>query len=311
MKLPVFRTIAATYSLIWRQKRDFALLSLPIIIVFSIIGAVTNATTWARLGNPASLQEYIDATQKMQQLSTPGWYFLAGLFCGLFGIAVMILFVVACHRIYLAPGESVLVRDAFRWRKLHWRYLLNGIKLMLVSIPVLFLMSAIVLGAAGIVIAILARAGTGIVDGNAPQLSQGIGGGVVFALFGLQLATGTIAGWILVRFSLVFPAIAAGYPMSFRESWRFSAKNGWRLLWIIVLTPMPVMLLALPVTIAVFAPLFGFGLAASLPVQLAENLVMQVPALLSYAIVVGALSLSYRRILKSRGQMDGVEETFR
>ena len=313
MKLPVFATIAETYSFLWRARRDLVLLAVPLVVLFSVFGALVNAEMWSGIGSPTNLQEYFDAARIQGKMEMPGWFVVVSLVFAAVSIVAIIMYATACHRLILLPDISVVIRDAYRWRWRHTQYLIGGLKIVLISIAALVagvLLATVSVGVAGVIVAIVA--GKGGTDGpRSPEVAQLLGAGTTLTSVAIFVGTFVALWWIVSRLMFVLPAVAAGQPARLRDAWRMSRRNGWRVFWVMTLVQIPFALLSTPVSVGIFFGLLALGLGASLPAQLVANLALQMLTLGYYAILLTALSISYQRINAASGYMQGIEETFR
>lgn len=139
----------------------------------------------------------------------------------LLGFAPYTLFGVAWHRLTLLGPGAAAPPIVPSWTRRHWRFLQYTFAVMLlgyvVSIPF------------GVVVGTIASAGQGttLSSGQAALLA----GAIVAAVVGLFYVT--------VRLSFVFPAVAVDEGYRLAHAWTHTRRQGFRLLWTMVLISLP------------------------------------------------------------------------
>jgi hypothetical protein len=128
-------------------------------------------------------------------------------------------------------------------------------------------------------------------DGTAAQALVGLA--AVVAGMAIALAT--------TRCALVFPAAACGRPLGLASAWRLMRGNTWRLIWVGLLTTLPLKILTLGMTafvIAVAAP-DGSDLLAAPPMGFAilTGVIEAVADMLLAALGASVLSSFYRELV--------------
>ena len=105
-------------------------------------------------------------------------------------------------------------------------------------------------------------------------------------------AAGLVAAYVVLRLSLVLPAIAIGRAYGLRDAWRDSAACGLQLLAIMMLTNLPAVLLLLLLN--------GTGLTAALPF----TMLLATAALgyIVFAVTMTVLALAFRACAGPPGQ---------
>lgn len=98
---------------------------------------------------------------------------------------------------------------------------------------------------------------------------------IAIGLFGLFV-------YLLSRFSLVFPSVATGNSASLKEAWKISGRHQWYMLWAIGGTAMILNVITKPLNNLVEVPM----------------LIEQLLALVETVILIGALSIAYREIMR-------------
>ena len=198
---------------------------------------------------------------------------LGDLIYSVISLAVWVMFAVAWHRRYLVPGEATTIRAALRWRRRQTRFLLLAIGVGVLAILVLLV--------------------TSVVAGLFGTLFNGVWQMLLLAI---------VIAWVPVlliyaRLSLLFPSTAVDHLMSFRECWRFTRGNGWRLALIIFLIGAPVFVIAVLIQLAV-AHILGFlEITESVATSFVAAFVVEAVWFVGIAAGVSALSISYRTLM--------------
>lgn len=290
IRLPVFSTVGEAYVFVWRQRTAFWVLAVPAIVIMAISYALHS---WATGGiGPGSYGEYGDYGDFAVDWAERGglaWFVVINLAMLTVSMAVLVLYSVAWHRHYLALGEALSARTAWRWRPRQTRFLINyvkiGLLLFLLSIPLVLVMA---------VVSVMTMA-------ISPATEQGSG---PMAMIGFGLAMNVllmaVVLWVFARLSMLFPATAVDNHMSVRAGWRFSRHNGWRLFWIIALAAVPVWIVSTLIGLVFTVLGIQIDLYGSLTAMLLSGLVFQFLGFIGIATGVSALSISYKRLIDAR-----------
>ena len=114
-------------------------------------------------------------------------------------IAVFVMYSVAWHRVFLAPENVTMIRDAYGWHRRQTRFLFAyakvlGLLFLILFVPIVF---AVILG------------------------------GMASIVFNL-LTVPTVIGmfWLYARLSILFPAIAVDNNLTIKGAYSFTEKNG-------------------------------------------------------------------------------------
>ncbi len=258
-KIFVHQTVVGAYGFVWRERKDFLLLSFPFIAALSILSSLLVSSAMPLQGEGIS----------QAPISVSG----VGIVFGLVSMICVVLFSVAWHRRYLLPQESLTVISTLKWSRRQTRFLLVGI-----------LLGIIVTGIVSLGVLAQMVVGGGV----------GAGSGTPAAIF--VIAT-LIAGFIVyARLSLILPAITVDNTLTFQNCWNLTKGNGWRLLIIIVLGSLPVWLTGMLLSLLANSIFSGWGIGESLTAGLILNLIDQTIAFIAVAVGVSVLSISYQRL---------------
>jgi|GEM_PF-2413792 len=221
-KLPVWRTVKAAYLVIFfNPKLALKLAVVPLVLMLAS-GAIT-----------ASLF----AGQSVTELTETGRFHVIGLGSSLIIYLSMIPTITAWHRLVLLGHGNPDARISYSIQSTEWAYLWK---------MVLFVLLIIVLSIPMIL-------GTSVVGGIVAVASRGSGQSLdaqVIIIIVAAVAANVFVYGLALRFNLVFPSAAIGAPMGFRDSWRRTRGNTWRLIFIALITVIPFYLVP-----------FGIGLA--------------------------------------------------
>jgi len=131
------------------------------------------------------------------------------------------LFAVAWHRVTLLGPAAAAPRLMPSWSVRHWRFLGYSLAVMLISFLVWIPFGA----AFGV---ILSR-------GQGMEMSPGQAG--LLMILGLAVALGF--GYLSMRLSFVFPAVAVDENYRLTHTWAHTRGQGFRLLWTVILAAIP------------------------------------------------------------------------
>lgn len=196
-----------------------------------------------------------------QMPAVVGWAMFA-----LHGLLFTVL-AVACHRLVLLGPTASTLSPALRWGARETRFLLRLLVLGVLYSVIQLAVTLVVLNFLTLSFRVMSRQ-----PGSAGMDVGWLRPGEYLALL--------ISTSFLARLSLALPATALDVPTSFREAWRLSAGNGWRLL----------------VIVGVFPWLLSCGLDLLYRdgATLAESAVLILFSVLVSTLGIIALSLSYQ-----------------
>lgn len=266
-KLPVFRVIGEAYAFVWRQRSQFWFLAVPAIIIVAIFTAIL-VSAISLFGDPAD-PEFASLFRAETTFSELMWLIAAWLAYFLVYASVFIMYSVAWHRVYLTPGSTTLVRDAYGWHQRQTKFFLAYVKVLGLLFLLLFI----------------------------PIVVAAFFGGAANTFLNF-LAVPTVVGifWLYARLSILFPAIAVDNNLTIKDVYKFTEKNGWRLFWIVALVTVPVSIISQPIYFGLtllFGQLAGLG---PLTANLLLSLVNTFFGFIAIAVFVSALSISYHRL---------------
>ena len=268
--LPPWKIFTKAISLIW-EKRLFALyISLPIIMIYMLLGAGVD------LGIIEQPPPEVTEKRRLERITQGNLPFsISNLLWGLpafllFGFLFSVL-AVYWHRSILL-GEHSPGKFPLRFDRVVWRYILFGIGMVLWTI-LLSVVATLIVGFLGFMM---------------------LGAGVQIAVLFFGIPLFFYIGILMFRLSLVLPAAAIGYQnFGFGAAWRISRGHSWQFLAIILLMfGLSIVLgfLMLAVLLTVGSP--AYVMFASLP----KSLTLTLEAVFYAAqtlISIGVLSLSF------------------
>lgn len=191
---------------------------------------------------------------------------------------------VAWHRLMILDEPPSLSASNVATKNL-WRYVGAAITIFLVN----FLPAAVVMFPA-LYFLLPSEAGT-----TAPPPG-------FFAAIPLMLVLGAVGAAVALRLSLLLPARAIGdLSLTFKQTWRRTRGNTWRLFWGIVITTMPPLLLAqigFLTTIGIPSPA-KFGSENFVAQMTSASTIFSVYYLLIVPIGIGFLSHAYRHFFQA------------
>lgn len=205
--LPVADILRSTLHRLVRERYSL----IPALILPFLLIQVCMASYWLipRAIDPANV------------LTASYWLPFVFIAVGIVGMIFWGLLAVACHRVMLDDEDKPGVIDGI------W----------LGSRQIRYLMKALVLGLpAALIWGLLIFLGMQYVLPLIALPDQELLSDFVFTV-GLQLAFFPVH-YLIARFSLALPAAALGDPMSFRQAWQESSRNGWRLVILLMLAPL-------------------------------------------------------------------------
>ena len=221
-KLPVMATVGRAYAFLRDELGTIIRVSWLLFLVTAIVQYVATLRAVEAFRSSADLDS---AMRAMQESSGTG---VSDILVFLIGIVATAIVAVALHRVILfgerRPGSYAHV--AF-----------GKVELLFVALSILGFVAAIVLMAVGALALI--------------PLASSIGsGGVALIICGFI----AVVFFVLVRISPVAPLAVVTRRIRFRESWRLTKGNFWRLfaVWILVILPITILLI---IIMAVVVPM--------------------------------------------------------
>lgn len=285
-KVPVWSTVGGAFAFVWHERKRFAALAFAPVLIASLVYVL-----FAWMLPMDAMAEISEGTRSMVPM------FLATWGAGLISFLLWVTFSVAWHRRYLMPGEAVTVGQALMWRKRQTRFFLRFLGLSLLGV-IIFLVI--------------------IIAAVAPVFFLGLAesGSAAMALFALAITpVSVVVLLVLSRWSIWLPAAAAEDSMSFRESWRATRGNAWRLVFITILIWIPFAVVGIVLQFLLEPAFFGFGMHVwsgggnagdmakqmefswanrGLTMGFIANLIYMAYYYVSIAVGVTALSIAYR-----------------
>ncbi len=194
----------------------------------------------------------------------------AGLLLTIIQMAAFSIFAVRCHRLVLLEENPPFLWAVPIWSKREMRFFL-----WILAIVLIFLVS--VIGSLTLL--------TGISNAFMDTKSLKPFSAGIFIILGMLI-------YLFARISVIFPAIAIDQNMNLQSAWRQTRANGWRLVFIVGITPWAISEI--------------LDLASRDGGTLLKNFVLTFIACASTVFAVTALSLSYGELLKKedRQKMD-------
>jgi hypothetical protein len=134
------------------------------------------------------------------------------------------------------------------------------------------------------------------------------------SLQGLIVFGALIACWVLLlataRCALLFPAAACGKPLGLRAAWRLMRGNSWRLVWISILTALPLKVVTFGLTaivVMVAVPGGSVSVAPPMGFVILTGVIEAVSDMLLAALGASVLSGFYRELVAWRASPAGAQ----
>ena len=256
-QIPVFQTVFGVYLYLWQERQNLWQLTLPPIVILSILGALVQWGT-------ASSIVTSDSTAYMG-IHRPSWAVVLSQVGVFISIWIWVSYSVAWHRGYLLEGQDNNLLNTYRWSKRQLRFIWTAIKIFFLMIPALFIIPVFV----------------------APATL-----GIVFVILVI-----TTYGYVYARLLIWFPAVAVDQDLDIRSLWKLSEKNGWRLLCIIVCVSVPLICLSFLAYLITGPQGFFAQSHSSLTISLLSNLLFKLLSFMELAASISALSIAYKFFL--------------
>jgi hypothetical protein len=266
MKLPVWRTAKAAYLVIVHNP-GLAVKLCAVPFALTIIQGLVTAWLWGG-------QDLAAFTQ-----NGPAQAAVFGMSAVVY--LSMVPTITAWHRLALIGHGVPDARIHYSIRSSEWLYLWKGflfvLLMTLISIPAL-----VAGGSLGGIIGAAFQGG--------PRHS---GAGILIAILAVLAVQAFLCACVL-RFNLVFPAAAIGDTMGFRESWRRTRGNTWRLFGVAVLTVAPFLLIPTVLVLMVF----GFKRLPTVTEQALVGLLHAPFWIIGLCVGISFWSWSYRYLVQ-------------
>ena len=125
-QIPVFQTVFGVYHYLWQDRQHLWQLTLPPIVILSILGALVQWGT-------ASSIVTSDSTAYMG-IHRPSWAAVLSQVVVFISIWLWVSYSVAWHRRYLLEGQDHNLLNTYRWSKRQFRFIWTAIKIFLPAI---------------------------------------------------------------------------------------------------------------------------------------------------------------------------------
>jgi hypothetical protein len=227
-KLPFWQTVSLSYSFYFQHLGDALRISWLWLLIFVPLAGATN---WLQM----SWFSEVIATMKPGEPPPPPAMPIAMTILGTASNLVMFLagcsIAVAWHRLVLLDEHPGLSGGNIFSRNV-WRYVGMGLAILLMGgLPAVAVVASVSLWT-------LPYA----VDGGAPAMSAARPNPAVFILIPIVYLAACI---IVMRLCLLLPARAVGDTrLTFKEMWRLTRGNAWRIFWGIAACSLPPLLVA-------------------------------------------------------------------
>ena len=240
-RLPVWRIFKASYLALFRNLGlAFRLAIVPYILGFLPIVVLAIFTGGMMLDDPAILDSAGVGGIALFYAAT------------LVSSVAIIPMITAWHRLVILGHDHSNARLRYSIARSEWRYLL---KLVMYFTIVLLLSIALIFGvfAAGAALSVLLAtnsfgstiASTGLIVGSV-------------LLYGYYIG-------LILRLCMVFPAAAVGTKLSFRDSWRLSKGNTWRLFFTFMIVLLPTAVISILISLVVLGVVYFDPMASVMP----------------------------------------------
>ncbi len=269
IKLPVWRTVKAAYLVIFQNYRLAIKLGI-IPLVFAISPSILNSYFWEVMTMNAEL------------------LILLKFFTWIMSIPM----ITAWHRMVILGHADPDSRIRYSIQKNEWSYLWKAVLFGLIILLTCLLgyLVPTMLGVYTILMGLRGHQETSILITII----------IIIKMISVAGLTATIFAFIF-RLSLVFPTVAVGKPIGFRESWRNTRNNTWRLFAVVCLGFLPLLVISVVVNGLFFMPWSIAVISIILPTSFGSSLmaVINIPFwLLGLCVGVSVWSWAYRYLVQ-------------
>jgi hypothetical protein len=278
-KLPLWDAICRSYSTYFYNFPDVLRISWLWLVVTVPLSGFSNWLRWSWMaGVMANLKAGLPPQPTAHVMSSPIEIVVLGNFASLIVIFAGVSIAVAWHRRIILDEHPGFSGSNIATKNL-WRYVGVGVTICLICIVPALVMLWMFL--------FFASFGTGGVPAG-PRSWFIILIPVIFLLYLVVFA-------IFLRLSLLFPARAVGDTgLTFKEAWRRTRANTWRMFWGIVACTLPPLLAAQIAFVGLMRPDF----LASIGRMAVALTILHVYILLVLPIGIGFLSYCYRHFFQ-------------
>lgn len=267
MVLPVVSTLRAALNFFWEKRRQFLILSFPIVLILSVLDLIagnsplSEINIFNRLAGDAS--NSVTLITSLDQITLNQ---ISNILSGIVATLVIPLYAVAWHRLYLVPNEAFFVRTGFRWRLRHWNFSIAMLT------PTIFMIPAIIF------LGFLA------ISFGAKSNKYGL----VF------LPMSILFLYITARFSLWLPASAVDFKLSIRDAWKITRGNGFTIVSLFIVTGLVLAILQTIAAVSVEFVSVGLNVFGDYARGLIINIVSLFIFYAGTAVAITTLSISYQ-----------------
>jgi hypothetical protein len=194
-------------------------------------------------------------------------------------LAAIVPFQTQVYRFAVGITSDSAPRLGWPWSMRETRFVLNALALMLLTAAAMAVAIVIAAGLAGGDVATMPNESLGRFVSN-------------FTLVGLPVAV--LVLYVNARLSFVLAAASVGRSANWRDIWRATSGNGWRIVWIMIVATVPWLLLG-----AFIEKLANS--VTSMPILALLGLATSAVSLLAIALPATALGLAYRHLVIDGG----------
>jgi hypothetical protein len=278
-KLPLGRTIGLSYSTYFQYFIDALRVSWLWLIVVAVVTGFASWSQWSWMSMAMAGMRPGVPPRMPQPLATAALMHLDYVLLTLAGVSIA----VAWHRLLILGEHPVLSGSNVATRYV-WRYI--GVGLMIGLIVILPIVAIVF--------------PTFYFAFSAQHAAAGPPRPAFALLFLMILILYVAATAVMLRLTLLLPARAVGdMNLTFRETWRRTRGNTWRLFWGILATTMPPIVLAEIAFVVIGAPHFAMKADPDFVERMtATSTIFMVYYLLMVPIGIGFLSHAYRHFFR-------------
>lgn len=270
--IAVFHSAVEALSLTWARCIPYVVLALLMALPMVASYAVGLFDSFADHLSQLSGGEHT--------VSFQGYPFGTMLVSWVIGWLALVAFGIFWHRYILLGADGALRFGFAQFNGMFWRSAGYGLVVMLVGLVTLFVAGAIATLLGGLLFGVL-------------------GGGGGIAVVAVSLAGYVLPLALVVRLSLIFPALALGERMSFAGSWSATKGSTWRIVGTILILVIPSLLISQAIYFGLFFGLFGINMLD--PAQMDRffdnwwlSLLLAPVLHLPSALVLATVAIAYR-----------------